>query len=106
MLLSLQSHCCVALAVERARCRWLCTLSINPFIISPTADAGQVRRSDVMSAWSGIRPLASDPSTQDTASASRDHVASMDTDGMITIAGCDALSRGFLTQSDAWLSYC
>ncbi|KAL3143712.1 hypothetical protein ABBQ32_003553 [Trebouxia sp. C0010 RCD-2024] len=47
----------------------------------------KVRRSDVMSAWSGIRPLASDPSTQDTASASRDHVASMDTDGMITIAG-------------------
>lgn len=48
---------------------------------------GQVRRSDVMSAWSGIRPLASDPHAQDTASASRDHVASMDSDGMITIAG-------------------
>lgn len=67
-------------------------------IISPTSDAGQVRRSDVMSAWSGIRPLASDPSTQDTASASRDHVASMDTDGMITIAGHAALSQG-LAQS-------
>ena len=41
-----------------------------------------------MSAWSGIRPLATDPDAQDTASASRDHVVSMDTDGMITIAGC------------------
>lgn len=40
-----------------------------------------------MSAWSGIRPLATDPDAQDTASASRDHVVSMDTDGMITIAG-------------------
>jgi len=47
----------------------------------------QVRRSDVMSAWSGIRPLATDPHASDTASASRDHVLSMDTDGMITIAG-------------------
>ena len=50
----------------------------------------QVRRSDVMSAWSGIRPLASDPDAQDTAGASRDHVVSMDTDGMITIAGLAA----------------
>ena len=40
-----------------------------------------------MSAWSGIRPLATDPDAQDTANASRDHVVSMDTDGMITIAG-------------------
>lgn len=47
----------------------------------------KVRRSDVMSAWSGIRPLATDPDAKDTASASRDHVVSMDTDGMITIAG-------------------
>ena len=40
-----------------------------------------------MSAWSGIRPLATDPDAQDTASASRDHIVSMDTAGMITIAG-------------------
>ena len=58
----------------------------------------QVRRSDVMSAWSGIRPLATDPDAADTANASRDHVVSMDTDGMITIAGtvflqaCNVLS--------------
>ena len=41
----------------------------------------------MMSAWSGIRPLATDPDAADTASASRDHVVSMDNDGMITIAG-------------------
>ena len=44
-----------------------------------------------MSAWSGIRPLATDPDAKDTASASRDHVVSMDTDGMITIAGLQHL---------------
>ena len=47
----------------------------------------QVRRSDVKSAWSGIRPLASDPNASDTASASRDHVVTMDEDGMITVTG-------------------
>ena len=65
--------------------------------------AGQVRRSDVMSAWSGIRPLATDPDAQDTASASRDHVVSMDTDGMITIAGC-ALPPPILACTFAQLS--
>eukprot|EP00891_Asterochloris_glomerata_P000363 jgi/Astpho2/363/Aster-02238 len=47
----------------------------------------KVRRSDVKSAWSGIRPLASDPNASDTASASRDHVVTMDEDGMITVTG-------------------
>lgn len=36
----------------------------------------QLRRKDVLSAWSGIRPLASDPYASSTASASRDHVIS------------------------------
>ena len=57
----------------------------------------QVRRSDVKSAWSGIRPLASDPNASDTASASRDHVVTMDEDGMITVTGarlrCAAVYR-------------
>ena len=47
----------------------------------------QVRRSDVLAAWSGIRPLATDPNAHDTASASRDHVATVDPDGMLTITG-------------------
>eukprot|EP00884_Botryococcus_braunii_P011342 jgi/Botrbrau1/20208/Bobra.31_1s0005.1 len=46
-----------------------------------------VRRSDVMSAWSGIRPLAMDPNSKDTASASRDHVITEDPDGLITVTG-------------------
>lgn len=47
----------------------------------------RVRRSDVQSAWSGIRPLAIDPNAKDTASASRDHVVTVDPDGMITVTG-------------------
>ena len=47
----------------------------------------QVRRSDVLSTWSGIRPLATDPNAHDTASASRDHVATVDPDGLLTITG-------------------
>lgn len=46
-----------------------------------------VRRSDVKSAWSGIRPLALDPNATDTASALRDHVVTTDPDGMITVTG-------------------
>ncbi|KAK2080209.1 hypothetical protein QBZ16_000062 [Prototheca wickerhamii] len=47
----------------------------------------RVRRSDVQSAWSGIRPLAIDPNAKDTASASRDHIVTVDPDGMITVTG-------------------
>ena len=47
----------------------------------------QVRREDVLSAWSGIRPLASDPDATDTASISRDHVVHTGADGMVTITG-------------------
>jgi len=36
----------------------------------------EVRRSDVMSAWYGIRPLCGDPHAKDQSSASRDHVIS------------------------------
>eukprot|EP00658_Telonema_sp_P-2_P083178 TRINITY_DN8940_c0_g1_i1.p1 TRINITY_DN8940_c0_g1~~TRINITY_DN8940_c0_g1_i1.p1 ORF type:complete len:592 (+),score=171.29 TRINITY_DN8940_c0_g1_i1:110-1885(+) len=38
----------------------------------------RVRRSDVLSAWSGIRPLLSDPNSDNTAAVSRDHVISVE----------------------------
>ena len=47
----------------------------------------QVRRSDVLSAWSGIRPLAADPDAEDTANISRDHVITTGQDGMVTVSG-------------------
>jgi len=49
----------------------------------------KVRREDVLSAWSGIRPLATDPTAnpEDTASISRDHVLITGADGLITISG-------------------
>ena len=49
--------------------------------------SGQVRRADVTSAWSGIRPLAIDPKAKDTASALRDHIVVKDDDGLVTITG-------------------
>ena len=48
----------------------------------------QVRRSDVLSAWRGWRPLASDPHAAPGAPISRDHVISTNPDSGITfIAG-------------------
>lgn len=47
----------------------------------------KVRRSDVLSTWAGIRPLAQDPNATNTESASRDHVISRDADGMLTVTG-------------------
>mmetsp|Transcript_2052 Transcript_2052/g.6639 ORF Transcript_2052/g.6639 Transcript_2052/m.6639 type:complete len:596 (+) Transcript_2052:1662-3449(+) len=47
----------------------------------------RVRRSDVKSAWSGIRPLALDPRETDTSNALRDHVVFVERDGMVTITG-------------------
>ena len=49
----------------------------------------QVRRSDVLAAWSGIRPLAADPnaSAADTSSIVRDHVIVTEDDGLLTVSG-------------------
>ncbi|XP_022744474.1 glycerol-3-phosphate dehydrogenase SDP6, mitochondrial-like isoform X2 [Durio zibethinus] len=47
----------------------------------------KVRRADVLSAWSGIRPLAVDPKAESTESISRDHVVSEDYPGLVTITG-------------------
>lgn len=47
----------------------------------------KVRRTDVLSAWSGIRPLATDPNAKNTESISRDHVVCEDFPGLVTITG-------------------
>jgi hypothetical protein len=46
-----------------------------------------VRRGDVLAAWSGIRPLVTDPKSADTQSISRNHVVDISDSGLITIAG-------------------
>lgn len=47
----------------------------------------EVRRGDVLSAWSGIRPLVSDPNKPDSQSLVRNHVVHVSETGLITIAG-------------------
>ncbi|KAG8651130.1 glycerol-3-phosphate dehydrogenase SDP6, mitochondrial [Manihot esculenta] len=59
------------------------------FILDAISDylSVKVRRIDVLSAWSGIRPLAVDPSAKNTESISRDHVVCEDYPGLVTITG-------------------
>jgi glycerol-3-phosphate dehydrogenase len=52
--------------------------------LSPEMD---VRRGDVLAAWSGIRPLVSDPNAKDTQSLVRDHMVHVSNSGLVTIAG-------------------
>lgn len=47
----------------------------------------QVRRGDVQSSWSGIRPLVTNPNSTDTKSLSRSHVVEVSKNNLITIAG-------------------
>ncbi len=48
----------------------------------------EVRRGDVLSAWSGIRPLVKDPNKADTQSLVRNHVVHVSEPGkLVTIAG-------------------
>ncbi|XP_065352683.1 glycerol-3-phosphate dehydrogenase, mitochondrial [Cloeon dipterum] len=47
----------------------------------------EVRRGDVLSAWSGIRPLVSDPNKPDTQSLARNHIVHVSKNGLVTIAG-------------------
>ncbi|KAM3187915.1 hypothetical protein ACTXT7_001321 [Hymenolepis weldensis] len=47
----------------------------------------KVRRGDVLSVWSGIRPLVSDPNSKDTQSIARNHIISVGDNNLITIAG-------------------
>jgi len=46
-----------------------------------------VRRGDVLSAWSGIRPLVTNPNSKDTQSLARNHVIEVSDNNLITIAG-------------------
>lgn len=47
----------------------------------------QVRRSDVLSAWAGIRPLVSDPNKTNTESLARNHIVHVSDTKLVTIAG-------------------
>nr|AOR81602.1 glycerol-3-phosphate dehydrogenase [Phaffia rhodozyma] len=47
----------------------------------------KVRRGDVLSAWSGIRPLVRDPAAKDTQSLVRNHMINISESGLLTIAG-------------------
>jgi glycerol-3-phosphate dehydrogenase len=46
-----------------------------------------VKRDEVLAAWSGLRPLVSDPKAVDTAKLSRDHVIQRSLSGLLTITG-------------------
>lgn len=47
----------------------------------------QVRRGDILSAWSGIRPLVSDPNKANTESLARNHIVHVSDNKLVTIAG-------------------
>ncbi len=47
----------------------------------------KITRSEVKAAWTGLRPLVSDPGASDTAKLSRDHIINVSGHGLITIAG-------------------
>lgn len=59
------------------------------FILNGLADylGMRVRREDVRAAWSGVRPLAVDPTASNTADAVREHVVVLEPDGLLTVAG-------------------
>lgn len=42
---------------------------------------------DILSAWSGLRPLIGDPEAADTASLARDHIVEVGPSGLVTICG-------------------
>lgn len=46
-----------------------------------------VTRQDILSTWSGLRPLVSNPKAADTARLSRDHVINVSPSGLLTVAG-------------------
>jgi glycerol-3-phosphate dehydrogenase len=47
----------------------------------------KVRRGDVLSAWSGIRPLIRDPKAVNTESLVRSHLITFSPSGLLTVAG-------------------
>ncbi|RDW57634.1 glycerol-3-phosphate dehydrogenase-1 [Coleophoma cylindrospora] len=46
-----------------------------------------IRRSDVLAAWSGIRPLVRDPNAKNTESLVRNHLVTVSNSGLLTCAG-------------------
>ena len=64
------------------------TLPEVDFILDALGDYSTVkpRREDVLSAWSGIRPLAADPTKGSTENITRDHVLAAES-GLLTITG-------------------
>ncbi|PGH34800.1 glycerol-3-phosphate dehydrogenase [[Emmonsia] crescens] len=52
--------------------------------LTPEVD---LRRSDVLSAWSGIRPLVLDPNSKNTESLVRSHLVTVSKSGLLTCAG-------------------
>jgi glycerol-3-phosphate dehydrogenase len=46
-----------------------------------------VAREDVLAAWSGLRPLVSNPKAADTARLSRDHIVHISPSGLLTVTG-------------------
>ncbi len=46
-----------------------------------------IKREEVKSAWSGLRPLVSNPKAVDTAKLSRDHIIQVSSSGLLTITG-------------------
>ena len=56
-----------------------------------------VRRGDVLAAWSGIRPLVSDPSNKkNTQAISRNHVIDVSQSKMVTIAGGEGIAVRYI----------
>ena len=47
----------------------------------------QVRRGDVLAAWSGIRPLVSDPNKTNTENLARNHIVHVSESNLVTISG-------------------
>lgn len=47
----------------------------------------ELRRSDVLAAWSGIRPLVRDPSKPNTESLTRNHIVHTSDSGLVTCSG-------------------
>ena len=56
--------------------------SANAYLADP-----RLQRSDVISAWAGLRPLARSPVSADPSSASREHLITRDASGAITLTG-------------------
>lgn len=47
----------------------------------------QVRKQDVLAAWTGIRPLVRDPNAHATEGLVRNHMINISDSGLLTIAG-------------------